>query len=511
MQDQRNIVLIIVAICLILLRCSSVSAQKVPSDITVLARFEKLIDDGKFAEVETDLFRFVVAEPSNARGFGLLAKLRLRQNRLSEARSLAAKAITIDPKLVSAKLTLALANYYLGDIEQAKATLNSIGSNEITDNAIRSSVSEAQALLGDCGLALRTSDQLPTAIKNTQALAMRAGCYIDLGDKAGFASTVTAARSLLKQDPQLLVKYAEVLSKRGAHQAVVELLRPLVVSRPQNADAFLLLAKAEVFLKQFELAETHISRAEKLDPTSAKILFVKAVLKSQRGNESESLELLEKAIAADPGDLEIKAQYVVTAMRSNQPGKAVRAAESLTERQPGNLEYLYLLGAASLQNNSLDKADAALSKYFTLRPNDGRGCLALGLVYAATPERLNEARDQLQRCLTIDPNDAESAYQLGLSYQTQGETAKAIEYFERTVKLAPNRASALRDLGAAYMQTGSEAKARPVLEKAVLLAPNDADTHFQLSRLYNLIGERELAKKELQVFQKLKAPKKDGM
>jgi len=50
-----------------------------------------------------------------------------------------------------------------------------------------------------------------------------------------------------------------------------------------------------------------------------------------------------------------------------------------------------------------------------------------------------------------------------------------------------------------------------VLEKAVALNPNDADTHFQLSRLYNLTGERELAKKHLEIFQKLKNPKKDGM
>jgi hypothetical protein len=44
-----------------------------------------------------------------------------------------------------------------------------------------------------------------------------------------------------------------------------------------------------------------------------------------------------------------------------------------------------------------------------------------------------------------------------------------------------------------------------------MLDPNNADAHFQLSRLYNIIGERDLAKKHLEIFQKLKSAKKGGM
>jgi hypothetical protein len=50
-----------------------------------------------------------------------------------------------------------------------------------------------------------------------------------------------------------------------------------------------------------------------------------------------------------------------------------------------------------------------------------------------------------------------------------------------------------------------------VLEKSLALNEKDADTHFQLSRLYNLIGETDLAKKHLEIFQNLRNPKKDGM
>ena len=124
---------------------------------------------------------------------------------------------------------------------------------------------------------------------------------------------------------------------------------------------------------------------------------------------------------------------------------------------------------------------------------------------------MEDARKQLRHCVEIDPNNFEAKYQLGLSYKTQGETAKAIEYLEAAIKNSPDYALALRDLGAVYLQSGAETKARTVLEKSIALSPNDADTHFQLSRLYNLIGETELAKKHLEIFQKLRNPKQNGM
>ena len=139
-----------------------------------------------------------------------------------------------------------------------------------------------------------------------------------------------------------------------------------------------------------------------------------------------------------------------------------------------------------------------------LSPKHSRGCLALGLTFAAQIDKLEDARKQLNHCLEIDPANFEARYQLAISYKTHGETAKAIEYLEGTIKYVPDYALALRDLGALYLQTGAEAKARVVLEKAVSLDPNDADTHFQLSRLYNLIGESALAKRHMETFQKIK-------
>ncbi len=476
-----------------------------------LVRFEKSIETGQLFEVEKDLFNYVIANPKDAQGFSLMAKLRLKQNRLNEAKSLSNKALTLNPNLLSAKLNLAAVSFQLGEVASAKDVLDTISDNEISDNAIRLNIAQAYTLVGDCTKALSVAEKLPVKIKNTDALPFRAACYLEIGDKENFTSLIPAAKLLAKQNPPIAIKFAEVLSEAAMHRETSDLLRLVIVSVPKNIDALLLLAKSEINLKDFSNAKIHLAQAEGIQPNSGKLLSIKSFLESEQGNNTQSLELLEKALAENPNNIEVLTQFVIIAMRTNQSGKAVRAAEKLLKLQPENLEYLYLYGAASLQNNNLQSAENSLVKYLEARPNDSRGCLALGLTLATQTDKIQQARTQMQKCLILNPNNYEAAYHLGLSYKTQGEFVKATEHLEQTVKLSPNYSSALRDLGAVYLQSGAEVQARPVLEKAVALNPKDADTHFQLSRLYNLLGERELAKKHLEIFQKLKNPKKDGM
>jgi len=489
----------------------AVSGQKISSDKIALEGLERRIEDGKLAEVEKDLFDFVIAHPKDANGFALMARLRLKQNRLNESKSLSNKALSLEPTLIRAKLSLSLAHFQLNEIQESRDVLSSISENEIPDNSTRLNIAEAFAVIGDCQRALKTVEALPLRIRDREALPMRAGCFLKLNDTNNFNQLISITKSLAKQNPRIAIRFAKILSKGALHKEVVELLRLVVVPSSKNVEALLLLAKSEIRLKNFQIAKSYLARAEKIQPTSSELFFLKSFLESEQGNSVRSLELLEKSLELDPRNTEKLMQLVVSAMRANQPDKAVRVAEILTNLEPQNPEFLYLLGAASLQNNNLEKAESLLTKYLESRPTDSRGCLALGVTFAGQADKLADARQQLQHCLAIDPGNYEAAYQLGLTYKTQGESEKAIEYFERTVKLFPNHASGLRDLGAMYMQTGAEEKARPLLEQAVLLNPNDADAHFQLSRLYNIIGEHELGKKHLQIFQKLKTPKKDGM
>ncbi|MDQ3801356.1 MAG: tetratricopeptide repeat protein [Acidobacteriota bacterium] len=513
-RNEKFTFQILTAAVLIFCACGfSARAQKtIAGQQNPLAKFEKAIEQGNLAAIERDLLNYAIANPRDAKGFELLGRLRFAQNRLNEAKSLYQKALTLDPKLASAKINLAIINFQTGEAAQAVYILDGIAEDEISTDSLRLKLAKAFALVGECPKGLSNVEKLGVKIKNGDALPVRALCHLQSGEKQKAIALIPAAKNLSKQNPAVAAEFAEVLSGAAMYKESADVLRSVVAGQPQNAAALVLLAKAEIYAKDFAGARIHLNQAARINPDAPDLQFVAGLLESEQGNAAKSLELLEKSLAANPDSTAVLSRYVIAAMRAQEAGKAFRAAERLLELKPDAPEFLYLHGAAALQNNRLAAAENSLGRFVALRPQDSRGCLALGLTYAAQPDKHEEARRQLMRCIAINPNDFEAKYQIGLSYKTQGETAKAIEYLEEAARLAPNYALALRDLGAVYLQSGAEAKARVVLEKAVALDAKDADTHFQLSRLYNLIGETALAKKHLEIFQNLRnANNKSGM
>lgn len=511
MLRKKLFVQLLVISLLIFCAAAHHSAQKPPLSANPLPKFEKAIEQGDFASIERDLLNYAIQNPKDARGFELLARMRFRQNRLTEAKSLYQKVLALDAAATAARIDLAVINFQTGNASQAVSNLEAIADRDVQTDALRLKLAQTFVLFGDCGKALSAVENLSPKAKNGDALPLRAECYLRAREKAQIGALVPVGVGLARQNPALAVKFADVLNGGAMFRESADVTRAVVKAFPQNADALVSLAKAEIYLKDFDSAKNHLALAFKLKPQSPDVFYAQGLFESEQGKNAEALPLLEKALAAAPDSVVFLRQYVISAIRASENGKAMRAAEKLVQLNANEPEYLYLHGAAALQNGSLKAAESSLTKYFEIRPADPRGCVALGLVYAAQADKLDVARGQMEKCIALDPANTEAKYQLGLYYKSQGDTAKAIEYFEATIQGAPNYASALRDLGAAYMQAGAESKARIVLEKSVAIEPNDADAHFQLSRLYNLLGETELAKKHLAIFQKLKNPKKDGM
>jgi len=496
---------------LILIFCLALSlgftfafAQNKQIDKNAVARFEKSIEQGKIEEIERPLLDFAVANPNNPQVLELLAKVRHRQNRLSEAAALYKRILTLDANSASAKINLARIFYVSGKTDEARRMLGDIAGDVLSDQTLRLNLAATLLLVGEPQKALEATEKLPLTIKNSAALPIIAASYLELKNERKLRDLLPLIKRATTSNPALAVQCAEVLQNAGLNKEAVGLLRSTLATAPNNYDTLIALGGLEIGAKEFASAKQHLSRAAKLQPRSVKTFFAQALVEEAQGNSLAALELLKQARLLAPNSPEILSQFVVTAMRANQSRSAVEAAQILAESKPDEPEYLYLLGAASLQNGNIRQAQRNLQRLVELRPAHSRGCLALGLTLAAQSDQLENARRQLNHCIEIDANNVEAKYQLGLSHKAQGETAKAIEYLEETIKSAPNYADALRDLGAVYLQSGAEQKARIVLEKAVALAPEDADTHFQLSRLYNLIGEGALAKKHLERFQTLK-------
>lgn len=479
--------------------------QQKPSEKRILADFEKSIQLGTGDEIDRRLLDFAIANPNNSKALELLARLRLREGRLTESKALYQRVMTLDPASVSAKINSGRIAYALGQREEARQVLAGIKEDSLAPT-LQLELAAAMFLIGETQRAQRIAEGLPVNTRNTNGLPLIAAIYLESGRRDELIGLIPLMKKASLTNPALAMQCADVLYNAGLYKQGITLLQSLSAGSQNNARVLVLLGRLEVLDKDFIHARAHLKRAAILEPNAADVLSAQALLESETGNTSEALKLLTKAREMAPNSSTVLTDLVILAMRSGKPQTAVDAAKTLMVLEPENPEFEYLFGAASLQGGDIDSAQETLKRFVQLRPSDSRGCLALGMTYAAQRDKIENARKQLSHCVEIDSSNFEAQYQLGLSYKSQGDNKKAIQMLEDVVKKAPNYSSALRDLGALYLENGEDAKARELLERAVSLSPQDADTHFQLIRLYNRIGETALAKQHIEIFQKLRGP-----
>ncbi len=484
--------------------CQLAFGQKKPATEINLARIETSIEQGMLAEVEKPLLDYAIAHPKDVKALELLGQLRYQQNRLEEARALYQRVLALSPSLIRAKINVARLMYDLGQHDPARRMLAEIAGDPLVNSKDRLALARAMALVGEFQKALAVADNLPIAVKSGSGLPLIAASYVGLGDRKKLMALIPSMRRAAVSSPDVASECAEVLQKAGMLQEAAGLLRVALTRAPNNYRLLVLLSQLETKAGNLADARRHLERAAKLKPLTADGLYSLGMLESLEGNYDAALSNLKNARALAPHSPVILAEFIVVAMRANQPQAAVDAANELSQLKPDDPEFLYLLGAAHLQNGNLLSAQSALERYRQQRPADSRGCLALGITLSAQHGRQKEARAEFEQCLTLDPTNVEPRYQLGLIFKSEGEIENAIKMFEDVTTRSAKHANALRELGSLYLQTRAEAKARDVLQRAVTLNPEDAETHFLLSRLYSLIGERVLSQQHLAVFQRLK-------
>jgi len=162
----------------------------------------------------------------------------------------------------------------------------------------------------------------------------------------------------------------------------------------------------------------------------------------------------------------------------------------------------------------------------------------LGLAYYSL-NQTKDAKSELEEAARLAPDLDRAQYLLAACIATEGDYAKAVEIFRKLVKDHPQnatywvtyaqmlmrvgnenipealkacrRARALkpRDLHVQYvtatvlLQAGHFAEARPLFERLVSVSPKELTAHVALVRIYTQLGERELAKQQIEIVHQI--------
>jgi tetratricopeptide (TPR) repeat protein len=114
--------------------------------------------------------------------------------------------------------------------------------------------------------------------------------------------------------------------------------------------------------------------------------------------------------------------------------------------------------------------------------------------------KVSGAREELEAELKLNPHHAGALRDLGGTYLLENQPEKALRYL--TDALAANRAlpGIHRDLGTAYSELDQYEKAKAEF-KLALSDDRDGSIHYKLARMYRALGEKDLAAREIALFE----------
>ncbi|WP_378943960.1 tetratricopeptide repeat protein [Mesorhizobium sp. ANAO-SY3R2] len=280
----------------------------------------------------------------------------------------------------------------------------------------------------------------------------------------------------------------------------------------KKAEALAVLNRADEFAPgklPVAALRDKITKGEKIPPLvagpndgAAEILLNLSTALNRGGGEPFVRLYLQYALALKPESDEILVQLAAIAEQQQNSEEAIALYRRVPESSPlKRLTELQLgLNLADLKQH--DEAIKHLKALVDANPEDMRGYLALGGVYAAT-ENFRAAADVYDKAVDVlkKPTNANwnLFYQRGIAYERLKEWPKAEPNFRKALELFPNQPQVLNYLGYSWvdMNTNLE-EGLGMIKKAAELRPSDGYIIDSLGWAYYRLGRYDDAVRELE-------------
>jgi tetratricopeptide (TPR) repeat protein len=353
---------------------------------------------------------------------------------------------------------------------------------------------------------------------------------------------VTLARGgvAAQSDPQA----AKPRKNTDPQSAVVERRLTEAVRRdPGSFDARRALAAFYLSTGRIDAAIPHIERARTLDPTNDANNYDLARALIEVGRLSNAREHVKRMLSAKEtgelhnllGDVEERAGNLVGAAEEYQRAAhmdpteehlfdwgnnliQLRAFEPATQvfaaaiaRHPKSARLHVGMGIVQYSRGQYAEAVTSFCAAADLEPTDPRPYQFLGEMYGVAPELSAEITERLARFVETRPSNALAHFHYAMSLWKGQRVApepadmRRVEaLLRRAVALDPQFANAYLQLGILLSEQKRYKEAIGALRTSTRLDHGLAQAHFRLAQAYQRTGQKALAAKEFEIFERLK-------
>jgi len=212
----------------------------------------------------------------------------------------------------------------------------------------------------------------------------------------------------------------------------------------------------------------------------------------QMGKNDIAVDLMMKAIAINPGDVDAHCNLGVILHELGKFDEAVARYHKALAIQSNFAVAHYNLGNAFKELGRLDEAAASYQKALAIKPDYAEAHCNLGIVLNKRG-RLEEAVASYRNAVAVKPDYVDAHNCLGVALQALGNMHGAIASFREALTIKPDFAEAHYNLGLAYMEMERLDEAVASYQKAIAAKSDYSEAHNNLGHVLNELGKPEEA------------------
>lgn len=276
---------------------------------------------------------------------------------------------------------------------------------------------------------------------------------------------------------------------------------------PKHAGAQLKLAELMVTSQNkgvLELARKQLQDLLLLTPDDPKALDAMALAEFKLGKQEDGTELLDKALAKTPTDLQASILLTRFKLNEHDAAGAEQVLQKAVASAPKSADASLALGVLYQQLEKTDLAEAQFRHALELDSQYAPAILSLARLQARgkNPDLAEQTFKQLSSIQNKEYKDYRPLYARFLF--ARGKRDAALAEFQRLAKEDPSDRAARTRLVTAYVLMNRTQEAAKILSDALKHNPNDSDALLQQSDLYLRAGDAAAAEKDLNLALKFK-------
>jgi len=282
-------------------------------------------------------------------------------------------------------------------------------------------------------------------------------------------------------------------TRAGQTHKAMELLEPVLKQGTKDPALLALAGEVHMQLNEYDKAKGYFEKAASLDPKNPSMRTGLGLSRLAAGEVELATADLESATLLDTSKYRADVLLISTYLQSKQYDQAIKAAQSLIQKQSENPMGYNLLAAGYLAKKDLTAARKSLEKALEVQPGYTPAASNLAQLDLQNGDK-KSARKRFEDIIAADKANVQAYVALAsLGPRIDATQEEIRKWLESARKESPGTIQPLVMLARFHLSTNEPKKALELVEKALIEAPNNFEVLELAGQVQLAAGEKNRA------------------